>query len=65
MATEFKVVVEGELPRSTEHALTVAIQKAALLELARGDGVGDAMPDREIGFVFRTNIRGGKFILER
>jgi hypothetical protein len=68
MPTEFKVVVEGELSERTTEAVTAAIQKAVLLELA---GSRDLEPGPDSGeadapaLFFRPNIRGGKFLIGR
>jgi hypothetical protein len=68
MPTEFKVVVEGDLSEGAADAVTAAIQKAVLLELAGsrelearpGSGQADAP-----ALIFNRNIRGGKFIIAR
>jgi hypothetical protein len=68
MSTEFKVVVEGDLSDSTVEAVTAALQKAALLELA-GSRDLEALPSEDGApkgqLIFRSNIRGGKFIMGR
>jgi hypothetical protein len=66
MSTEFKVVVEGELSEGTTEAVTAAIQKAVLLELA-GSRDLEAGPDSgeadAPSLIFRPRIYGGIWIV--